>query len=520
MRRRFWATVLGILALIAGALGYALWPGSSTFTVGSETTYATGPLDKHGYVDYVRALNERLSKGITPENNANVLIWRALGPRPEGGTMPAEYFQWLGIESPPEQGEYLVSWQNHLKEHSKSSSELVAYDDRMRRAAEWPWTAKNEPELAEWLKRNEKPLALMMAATRRPQYYNPLVPKRTEDWSPGLLGALLPSVQRCREVGSALACRAMLRVAEGRIDEAWQDLLACHRLGRLVARGGTLIELLVGLAIDEVAIKASVAFLGHAKLTSKQVLACVEDLRKLPPMPAVADSIHLGERFMTLDTIMLVARHGTPFLEDLGSRPPQGNELGARLFTRSVNWDPALRNANRMFDRYASGLRIPDRAVRAQEMAAIGHDLTILKQQVAETGFIEKSFMGPERRGEIIGNIMIALMLPAFDKVQSAAERFEQEQRNLHLAFLLAAYQQDHGRYPAKLAELAPKYVVNIPNDLFSDKPLIYRPEGKGYLLYSVGPNGTDEEGRGPDDEPRGDDLSIRMPVPEPRRKE
>jgi hypothetical protein len=132
-------------------------------------------------------------------------------------------------------------------------------------------------------------------------------------------------------------------------------------------------------------------------------------------------------------------------------------------------------------------------------------------------GFIEKSFMGPERRGEMIGNIMIGLMLPAFDKIQSAAERFEQEQRNLHLAFLLAAYQQDHGRYPEKLDELVPKYLVNIPNDFFSDKPLIYRPEGKGYLLYSVGPNGTDEEGRGPDDEPRGDDLSVRMPVPEPR---
>jgi hypothetical protein len=59
--------------------------------------------------------------------------------------------------------------------------------------------------------------------------------------------------------------------------------------------------------------------------------------------------------------------------------------------------------------------------------------------------------MGPESRGEMIGNLMITLLLPAFDKVESAAERSEQEQRNLHLAFLLAAYRQDHGRYPEKL---------------------------------------------------------------------
>jgi len=81
-------------------LAFAAWPGSSTFTVSPQTTYVTGPLDKDGYVDYVTALNERLGKGITPEKNANVLICQALGPHPEGSILPAEYFQWLGIDPP------------------------------------------------------------------------------------------------------------------------------------------------------------------------------------------------------------------------------------------------------------------------------------------------------------------------------------------------------------------------------------------------------------------------------------
>jgi len=525
-RRRLWTSVLAILASVAGTLVYAMWPGNSTFTVGKETTYVTGPLDKHGYVDYVTALNEQLSKGITPDNNANVLIWKALGPRPEGGpSMTPEYFQWLGIESPPEQDEYLVSWQNYLKEHSKigDDKERLADSDQMLRAASWPWKADDESEIADWLKRGEKPLALVMEATRRPEYYNPLVPSRTEDWSPGLLAALLPSVQRCRELATALACRAMLQVTEAKFDEAWQDLLACHRLGRLLARGGTLIELLVGIAIDQVANKADLAFLDHAKLTSTQVLACLEDLRKLPPIPSVADKIDVGERFVLLDTMMLTARHGTPFLEGLSgsnSWTPEGNQFTARLFTRNINWDPAFRNANRWYDRCAGGLRIMDRNARAQEMASIIQDLKILKQQVTDTGVIEKSFMGSEGRGEMIGNILIGLMLPAFDRVQSAAERCEQGQRNLHLAFILAAYQYDHGHYPAKLDGLIPKYLVKIPDDIFSGKPLIYRVEDKGYLLYSVGPNGTDDEGRGNDDEPRGDDLSVRMPVAKPRAPE
>src|SRR5262249_13364105 len=158
--------------------------------------------------------------------------------------------------------------------------------------------------------------------------------------------------------------RAMLRVNEGKVDEAWQDLLACHRLGRQVASGGTIIELLAGIAIDQVACKADLAFLHHAKLESKQVLACLEDLRKLPPMAALADKVDLGERFMLLDTMMMTARYGTPYLQAMSEdkwAPDKGGQLKFQLFTRSIDWDPALRNARHWYDRFAAGLRLTDR---------------------------------------------------------------------------------------------------------------------------------------------------------------
>src|SRR5262249_33733167 len=89
------------------------------FPLGKETTYVTGPLDKDGYIDYETALNERLGKGVTPDSNANVLIWKALGPRPEGARMPAEFFKALGIDEPPERGDYLVSSDSYAKDHLK-----------------------------------------------------------------------------------------------------------------------------------------------------------------------------------------------------------------------------------------------------------------------------------------------------------------------------------------------------------------------------------------------------------------
>lgn len=66
---------------------------------------------------------------------------------------------------------------------------------------------------------------------------------------------------------------------------------------------------------------------------------------------------------------------------------------------------------------------------------------------------------------------------------------------------------------------MAPKYLKAIPLDRYSGKPLIYRPTDKGYLFYSVGLNGKDDEGQGANDDPKGDDLNVRMPFPEMPKK-
>jgi len=110
-------------------------------------------------------------------------------------------------------------------------------------------------------------------------------------------------------------------------------------------------------------------------------------------------------------------------------------------------------------------------------------------------------------------------MTSAVHKVENAADRIQQTHDNLLLAFALALYHCDHGIYPKSLDALAPKYLAKIPQDMFSGKPLIYRPTENDYLLYSVGLNGNDDGGRGHDDEPQGDDLVIRMPLPEWKAK-
>jgi hypothetical protein len=483
-------------------------PPKSKVPLGKETTYVTGPLDKHGYIDYEAALNERLGKGITPEKNANVLLWKALGPAPEGGKgMPPEFFKRLGIDEPPEGGDYFIDLTRYMKDHLQlDPNDFQTVYDQQSRASRRPWAEKDYPDIAAWLKANAKPLVLVVEATQRPAYFNPRCSHRDADDPSSLIGCLLPGVQKCRELAAALTARAMLRLGEGKPDEAWKDLIACHRLARHVTRGATLIEALVGIAIHQIACNATVAYLERAGLTSKQVLDHLKELRELPPLGSMADKIDLGERLMCLDSFQLIRRG-----EFDGQKPTPEERQALDM----IDWEPALRNVNKQYDRMAAALRLKTRADREKEFGKIEEDLEALVKKNRDLNKLLKEKEPGKVVGQEIGDILLALLAPGIRKVQGSADRAAQVERNLHLAFAMAAYRADTGRYPEKLADLAPKYLTAVPDDMFSGKALIYKPTEKGYLFYSVGPNGKDDDGRWYDDDPPGDDPGVRMPLPE-----
>jgi hypothetical protein len=498
------------------------------FTLGKETTYVTGPRDADGRIDYVAALNERLRRGVTPASNANVLFWQAFGPRPEGDAMPEEFFKWLGIEAPPERGDYLISLHKYATEQlGFAQADIDAlYDQLGGPASQAPWTAKQYPAISGWLKANEKPLALAVEATKRPHYFLPLVPYNRGSKESTLISALIPSVQRCRELASALPARAMLHAGEGRHDKAWQDLLACHRLGRLVARGGTLIEHLVGIAIDHIASGADLYYVGRARLTVKQIKDCLRDLQRLPPMPNITEKVDVTERFIFLDAIMMLDRNGIQAIDGLDGKGPEANQKAPDARTRrileDIDWDTVLRVANRWHDRVVSALRARDRGVREKQLDQFDQELAKLKQGLSASGGVGKGFLtarNAKARGQLLGDTLVTLLFPALRKVNAATDRIEQTQRNLHVAFALEAYRREHGRYPDKLEALVPGYLERIPGDLFSGKALIYRQVESAYLLYSVGANGQDDQGRTFDDDPPGDDLRVRMPLPKLKKK-
>ena len=229
------------------------------------------------------------------------------------------------------------------------------------------------------------------------------------------------------------------------------------------------------------------------------------------------------ERFLFLDGIALVAREGISaadkLTEDQEDPKSGGNSFLNGLAGAVINWDHVLRTGNTWYDEIVAGYSKPSRSERKKAMSKVKEDIE--KQANAASGWastIMKALSDPKQLYTAeFAKIFVTKVLPTLQRVANAADRGSMQFELDKLAFALAAYRADHGSYPAKLADLKPKYVAEVPRDIFNEGELIYRPEGTGYLLYSVGVNGKDDGGKTRDDRKADedwDDLVVRMTAP------
>jgi len=93
--------------------------------------------------------------------------------------------------------------------------------------------------------------------------------------------------------------------------------------------------------------------------------------------------------------------------------------------------------------------------------------------------------------------------LPVADHAANVAQ-----DRMLATAYALRAYHLDHGAYPGRLDALTPVYLKQVPLDPFTTRATLrYRTTAKGYLLYSIGPDGIDDGGKSFDNGERSNEM-------------
>jgi hypothetical protein len=511
---RFFATSLACASLLTLAAAAEPPKKQTHIEIGKETTVLTEPLDEEGYVDFLEALNQEASRGVTPENNAAVPLWQAFGPAEVDEPLRDKFFKRLGMPVPAVEGDYFTTLEKFAKERTEEIQ--MQYDEANQR----PWTRDEFPLLADWLAANEKPLALFVKASQRPRFYNPYL---GNDESPSIVAVLLPQITLNRWAGRALSVRAMLQLGSGKTDAAIEDLQAIHRLARLQDQGMTLIDGLVAINIDTMALHGEAQLAQSGKLMAGELRKLDKALGELPPFTPMKDRIDKWERFAYLDVVTYLAKDNRGAAELL-----EVDETIVKLIGTGVDWNETMRLGNTWYDRSVAALSLPTRGERLDAMAKVEDQLHEMTANFKSGKRIAALLLtwGPKRKklmGRVMGELTIGLMLPAVGAATFAEERTMVQHELTRVAIALAGYRAKHGSYPDELAKLSPEFIAKLPLDRISGNPLKYRREDDGYVVYSVGRNGEDDDGHAyddVDDDLEGDDLVLRPYKPDAQAKE
>lgn len=125
--------------------------------------------------------------------------------------------------------------------------------------------------------------------------------------------AVLPALAPAKTAARMAACRVAWHLQNGRQDDARNDFLAAHILGRHVAADGVLISTLVQFAIESILL-SDLAW-NYGNFTPETLAAIIAGIESSPPRATVAQAVP-SERIAFLDWLLrrtdqIRARHKT-----------------------------------------------------------------------------------------------------------------------------------------------------------------------------------------------------------------
>lgn len=471
----------------------------SGIVLGKDTTIVDGPL-RGGVIDFFAVINERAARGVTPANNAAAAFWQAIGPEHSyfDDVDADAFFQAMGVDVPSSEGAWV-----ELSSFVKSEGATAENSPFLRDSQDWSavhtsWKATNYPLLAKWLEVNERALNRISRGLQRDKWFAPvLAGEESEEESeeaganeipPMLIEASLLEVQVNREVSRALIARGMLRAATGQHQQGWADVLACHRLARHARSGASLIELLVGYAIESAACEAD-AELARMPLSADQLAQMLIDLRELPPLPGSELAFQFGERYCFVDAVMhLSVGQGGGAL--FGGQP---NPIVQKLSAAAVDWNETLKLGNAYYDKLLNVVEAPTYQERLQRQAALEDELKKLAEdRPTALGYAAMLLAGSanKRMGKELGKVLVSLLLPASQAVFTAETRTQAKLEVTLAGLAVAEYRARRGAFPPSL-----RAVGLETTDPFNGKPLMYRADAESCVVYSVGQDLDDDRG-------------------------
>ena len=373
-------------------------------------------------------------------------------------------------------------------------------------------TSAEQTAVTTWVERNRDAWRRFLAASRKHAYYRPCCPVSSlDDRVDGLdvpsLNVDMTHLTPLRRLCTLAIWHCRIEVARGRLQNGIDDSLAMIRAGRHLSSTKLLMEMLLSQAFYSAGHNEILAIASTDTCDPWQV----KELRRQLHNAFGADYPTLdleGERIIFRDIVQHIFTKGgiggghlipkyLPPLIRMHSVVITPRELDTEADRRQMAWCTAISMVHaRRNETLREYLALAD---RAEEMA--GMTPYQIRQGDISLGIERPDIFNYEVRFDSFltqsRNFVVAAQMPAVHWMSVIVHRMRTQHDATGTVLALIAYRHDTGEYPDDLAVLVRGgYLEQLPQDPFSDSPLVYRETDGDFTLYSVGQNFTDEGGR------------------------
>jgi hypothetical protein len=282
-------------------------------------------------------------------------------------------------------------------------------------------------------------------------------------WTPNIIGTLVPHVEQVREVGEHLNYLAMLQSQDGKHDEAWQTSLTILCVPRSFGEDPFLITALVRMGLRARSVASFERCLAHGTVSDTLLAEAQRQLAEEAKEPIFLHALR-GER-ATMDAMMTNLEAGRIKLIDIF---PPGSvseiEWLYRIPGHSAKKDHAW--ILRFLTEAVENAKLPPTQMRAK--------MQELEPKFKDGPLLTHFLMPPVPR--LAGSVVRSQVLLDCAVAGIGVERFRMQ----------------HGRWPDSLDEVvAAKLLDKVPTDYFDGKPLRYRKATDGVVVYSISQKGN-----------------------------
>jgi len=321
-----------------------------------------------------------------------------------------------------------------------------------------PLEEETKDQIRDLITKNQEALSFILEASSKPCF------KYEEQWD--ILGDDLRIATAIQMIQGTrlLGIDAVIKAEDGNVDEAINQCLAARRFLKLYLQEPFLISYLIGMACTKQIAVCMNYIVSDREIETETLKKILREWNSLPWRVGLVWALE-SERILGLESTLLYLKGEYDL--DLGKagdifywvfRPIIKNEI----IWMTRKYDVILKSAEAPY--YSLG------------------DIKKLERNMFSTPWYYKM------AGALVPNVVTVLFKRAtLDAVFNTAR----------IGMACKIYKNIYGDFPGELAELSPEILEKVPVDPFTGHPFIYKKQESGFIVYSIGSNLKDDQGRG-----------------------